>query len=187
MVLAGLEQLHIRALFSQTSSAVSLRRVALEVAGEVGGGPPASNVELCMCPANYLGDSCQVRGAGSLRCLPRSPPARQLVCLRLPPSPVALPALRAHAAPYAFTVRTRPPPPLHAFVHPLVCPRGRPLSTHPLGRGGPAHVGGLLTGVRASIWLWGSDFVSPASQGQGSRESEHVVPGLPSGRPCFLS
>eukprot|EP00071_Canis_lupus_P016568 XP_005642475.2 laminin subunit alpha-5-like [Canis lupus familiaris] len=53
MVLAGLEQLHIRALFSQTSSAVSLRRVALEVAGEVGGGPPASNVELCMCPANY--------------------------------------------------------------------------------------------------------------------------------------
>ena len=61
MVLAGLEQLHIRALFSQTSSAVSLRRVALEVASEVGGGPPASNVELCMCPANYRGDSCQVR------------------------------------------------------------------------------------------------------------------------------
>ncbi|KAB0404612.1 hypothetical protein E2I00_017059 [Balaenoptera physalus] len=59
MVLAGLEQLHIRALFSQTSSAVSLRRVALEVASEVGGGPPASNVELCMCPANYRGDSCQ--------------------------------------------------------------------------------------------------------------------------------
>ena len=61
MVLAGLEELHIRALFSQTSSAVSLRRVALEVAGEAGGGPPASNVESCMCPANYLGDSCQVR------------------------------------------------------------------------------------------------------------------------------
>lgn len=62
MVLAGLEQLHIHALFSKISSAVSLRKVALEVAGERGRGPPASNVELCMCPANYLGDSCQVRG-----------------------------------------------------------------------------------------------------------------------------
>lgn len=61
MVLAGLEQLQIRALFSQISSAVSLRRVALEVASELGGGPPASNVELCMCPASYRGDSCQVR------------------------------------------------------------------------------------------------------------------------------
>lgn len=64
MVLAGLEQLHIRALFSKISSTVSLRRVALEVAGEVGRGPPASNVELCMCPANYLGDSCQVQQQG---------------------------------------------------------------------------------------------------------------------------
>lgn len=62
MVLAGLEQLRIRALFSQTSSTVSLRRVVLEVASEAGRGPPASNVELCMCPANYRGDSCQVKG-----------------------------------------------------------------------------------------------------------------------------
>lgn len=62
MVLAGLEQLQIRALFSQTSSTVSLSRVVLEVASEAGGGPPASNVELCMCPANYRGDSCQVKG-----------------------------------------------------------------------------------------------------------------------------
>ncbi|XP_058418334.1 laminin subunit alpha-5 [Diceros bicornis minor] len=67
MVLAGLEQLQIRALFSQISSAVSLRRVALEVAGEVGGGPPASNVELCMCPANYRGDSCQECAPGYYR------------------------------------------------------------------------------------------------------------------------
>lgn len=90
MVLAGLEQVHIRALFSQTSAAVSLRSVALEVAGEVGGGPPASNVELCMCPANYRGDSCQVRWRGHIppprpppRCLPGSsltrwvPPSQQ--------------------------------------------------------------------------------------------------------------
>uniref|UniRef100_A0A8C6EG09 Laminin subunit alpha-5 n=1 Tax=Moschus moschiferus TaxID=68415 RepID=A0A8C6EG09_MOSMO len=67
MVLAGLEQLHIRALFSQASSAVSLRRVALEVASEMGGGPPASSVELCMCPANYLGDSCQECAPGYYR------------------------------------------------------------------------------------------------------------------------
>lgn len=61
MVLAGLQQLQIRALFSKFSRAVSLRRVALEVASKMGRGPLASNVELCMCPANYLGDSCQVR------------------------------------------------------------------------------------------------------------------------------
>ncbi|OXB67886.1 hypothetical protein ASZ78_005568 [Callipepla squamata] len=59
MVLANLEQLQIRALFSQLSSSVSLRRVALEVATDTDTGVPASNVELCFCPANYLGDSCQ--------------------------------------------------------------------------------------------------------------------------------
>ncbi|KAM5246653.1 laminin subunit alpha-5 [Ctenodactylus gundi] len=67
MVLAGLEQLQIRALYSQTSSAVSLRRVVLEVASDVGRGPPASNVELCMCPANYRGDSCQECAPGYYR------------------------------------------------------------------------------------------------------------------------
>ncbi|XP_058535288.1 laminin subunit alpha-5 [Ochotona princeps] len=67
MVLAGLEQLQIRALFSQIASAVSLRRVALEVAAAVGGGPPASNVELCMCPASYRGDSCQECAPGHYR------------------------------------------------------------------------------------------------------------------------
>lgn len=67
MVLAGLEQLQIRALFSQISSAVSLRRVALEVAGEGGEGPVASDVELCMCPASYRGDSCQECAPGHYR------------------------------------------------------------------------------------------------------------------------
>uniref|UniRef100_A0A8C5KKY7 Laminin, alpha 5 n=1 Tax=Jaculus jaculus TaxID=51337 RepID=A0A8C5KKY7_JACJA len=67
MVLAGLEQLQIRAVFSQFSSAVSLRRVVLEVASEAGRGPPASNVELCMCPANYRGDSCQECAPGYYR------------------------------------------------------------------------------------------------------------------------
>ncbi|XP_035865899.1 laminin subunit alpha-5 isoform X3 [Phyllostomus discolor] len=67
MVLAGLQQLQIRALFSRVSSAVSLRGVALEVAGEAGRGPPASSVELCMCPANYLGASCQECAPGYYR------------------------------------------------------------------------------------------------------------------------
>ncbi|MBZ3880868.1 Laminin subunit alpha-5, partial [Sciurus carolinensis] len=67
MVLAGLEQLQIRALFSQTSSAISLGRVVLEVASEAGRGPPASSVELCMCPANYRGDSCQECAPGYYR------------------------------------------------------------------------------------------------------------------------
>lgn len=87
MVLAGLEQLHIRALFSKISSAVSLRKVALEVAGQGGRGPPASNVELCMCPANYLGDSCQVRQWGRAPVCPPShvcPPTSLHSC---PPSP----------------------------------------------------------------------------------------------------
>ncbi|KAM4842679.1 laminin subunit alpha-5 [Thomomys bottae] len=65
MVLASLEQLQVRALFSATS--VSLRGVVLEVAGEAGRGPPASNVEVCMCPANYHGDSCQECAPGYFR------------------------------------------------------------------------------------------------------------------------
>ncbi|ELK25850.1 Laminin subunit alpha-5 [Myotis davidii] len=67
MVLAGLQQLQIRALFSKFSRAVSLGKVALEVASKMGGGPLASNVELCMCPANYLGDSCQECAPGYYR------------------------------------------------------------------------------------------------------------------------
>ncbi|XP_006896997.1 PREDICTED: laminin subunit alpha-5 [Elephantulus edwardii] len=67
MVLAGLEQLQIRALFSQISSAISLHRVVLEVATIGGRGPPASSVELCMCPANYGGDSCQECAPGYYR------------------------------------------------------------------------------------------------------------------------
>lgn len=65
MVLANLEQLQIRALFSQLSSSVSLRRVVLEIATDTATGVPASNVELCFCPANYLGDSCQVGARGA--------------------------------------------------------------------------------------------------------------------------
>lgn len=66
MVLANLEQLQIRALFSQLSSSVSLRRVVLETATNAATGIRASNVELCFCPANYQGDSCQVGLKGDM-------------------------------------------------------------------------------------------------------------------------
>lgn len=66
MVLANLEQLQIRALFSQLSSSVSLRRVVLEMATDTATGVRASNVELCFCPANYQGDSCQVEVKGDV-------------------------------------------------------------------------------------------------------------------------
>ncbi|XP_039575088.1 laminin subunit alpha-5 isoform X1 [Passer montanus] len=67
MVLANLEQLQIRALFSQLSSSVSLRRVVLEMATDTATGVRASNVELCFCPANYQGDSCQECAPGYYR------------------------------------------------------------------------------------------------------------------------
>uniref|UniRef100_A0A8C8RBX0 Laminin subunit alpha-5 n=1 Tax=Pelusios castaneus TaxID=367368 RepID=A0A8C8RBX0_9SAUR len=67
MVLANLEQLQIRALFSQISSSVSLRRVVLETVTETSVGVRASNVELCLCPANYRGDSCQECAPGYYR------------------------------------------------------------------------------------------------------------------------
>nr|XP_047930545.1 laminin subunit alpha-5 isoform X4 [Anser cygnoides] len=67
MVLANLEQLQIRALFSQLSSSVSLRRVVLEIATDTATGVQASNVELCFCPANYQGDSCQECAPGYYR------------------------------------------------------------------------------------------------------------------------
>ncbi|XP_069506839.1 laminin subunit alpha-5 isoform X2 [Ambystoma mexicanum] len=69
MVLANLEQLQIRALNSQPSSLVSLRKVVLEIATETqdDGSIRATDVELCMCPANYRGDSCQECAPGFYR------------------------------------------------------------------------------------------------------------------------
>ncbi|KAM4691986.1 laminin subunit alpha-5 [Rhinophrynus dorsalis] len=67
MVLANLEHLQIRALNSQSSSSVSLRRVVLEIGHEGSGVLRATNVELCMCPANYRGDSCQECAPGFYR------------------------------------------------------------------------------------------------------------------------
>ncbi|MEQ2157331.1 hypothetical protein GOODEAATRI_000719 [Goodea atripinnis] len=60
MVLVNLESLQIRALHSQSAHSVSLRGAVLEGAADLPSGRHANNVEICMCPANYLGDSCQV-------------------------------------------------------------------------------------------------------------------------------
>ncbi|XP_068120602.1 laminin subunit alpha-5 [Hyperolius riggenbachi] len=67
MVLANLEQLQIRALNSQSSTMVSLRHVVLEIGQDSSTGVRANNVELCMCPANYRGDSCQECAPGFYR------------------------------------------------------------------------------------------------------------------------
>lgn len=60
MVLVALESLQIRALHSQSAHSVSLRGAVLEGAETLPAGRHANNVEICMCPANYMGDSCQV-------------------------------------------------------------------------------------------------------------------------------
>ncbi|KAL4655456.1 laminin subunit alpha-5 isoform X1 [Arapaima gigas] len=67
MVLVALEALQIRALHSQSSLAVSLHRVLLDSADFSPSGKPASNVEMCLCPANYQGDSCQQCAPGYYR------------------------------------------------------------------------------------------------------------------------
>ncbi|XP_069035717.1 laminin subunit alpha-5 isoform X1 [Lepisosteus oculatus] len=67
MVLVGLEGLQIRALHSQSSLVVSLQRVVLEQASHSPTGTPASNVEICLCPASYHGDSCQECAPGYYR------------------------------------------------------------------------------------------------------------------------
>lgn len=61
MVLVNLESLQIRALHSQSAHSVSLHGAVLEGAADLTSGRHANNVEICMCPANYQGDSCQVR------------------------------------------------------------------------------------------------------------------------------
>ncbi|XP_035998362.1 laminin subunit alpha-5 [Fundulus heteroclitus] len=67
MVLVNLESLQIRALHSQSAHSVSLRGAVLEGAADMPSGRHANNVEICMCPANYLGDSCQKCAPGYYR------------------------------------------------------------------------------------------------------------------------
>ncbi|XP_034027667.1 laminin subunit alpha-5 [Thalassophryne amazonica] len=67
MVLVALESLQIRALHSQSAHSVSLRGAVLEGTENLPAGRHANNVEICMCPANYLGASCQKCAPGFYR------------------------------------------------------------------------------------------------------------------------
>lgn len=61
MVLAGLVGLRIQALYYTQSQRLSLGEVGLEGATDTGTGGPGNTVEECSCPAQYTGDSCEVR------------------------------------------------------------------------------------------------------------------------------
>ncbi|XP_072512537.1 laminin subunit alpha-5 isoform X2 [Salminus brasiliensis] len=67
MVLVALESLQIRALHSQSAQAVTLRAAVLEGAEHLPSGRHANNVEICLCPASYQGDSCQQCAPGYYR------------------------------------------------------------------------------------------------------------------------
>ncbi|XP_013886048.1 laminin subunit alpha-5 [Austrofundulus limnaeus] len=67
MVLVDLESLQVRALHSQSAHSVSLRGAVLEGAENLPTGRHANNVEICTCPANYHGDSCQTCAPGFYR------------------------------------------------------------------------------------------------------------------------
>ncbi|XP_078397304.1 laminin subunit alpha-3 isoform X1 [Cetorhinus maximus] len=67
LLLSNLEDLQIRALYYSQTQRLSLGQVQLEEASVSGAGSPATNVEVCSCPPNYLGDSCQKCGIGYYR------------------------------------------------------------------------------------------------------------------------
>ncbi|XP_056106000.1 laminin subunit alpha-5 isoform X1 [Rhinichthys klamathensis goyatoka] len=67
MVLVALESLQIRALHSQSAQSVSLHAAVLEAAENLPSGRHANNVEICLCPGHYLGDSCQQCAPGYYR------------------------------------------------------------------------------------------------------------------------
>ncbi|XP_054888860.1 laminin subunit alpha-3-like isoform X2 [Poeciliopsis prolifica] len=67
MVLAGLVGLRIRALYFTQTQRLSLGEVGLEEATESGTGGPANTVEVCSCPTEYTGDSCEKCAPGFYR------------------------------------------------------------------------------------------------------------------------
>ncbi|XP_051943762.1 laminin subunit alpha-3 isoform X3 [Hippocampus zosterae] len=66
-VLAGLTRLRIRALYFTQSQRLSLGQVGLEEATDMGTGGPGNTVEVCACPSQFAGDSCQKCAPGFFR------------------------------------------------------------------------------------------------------------------------
>ncbi|KAG8442191.1 hypothetical protein GDO86_011115 [Hymenochirus boettgeri] len=59
MILSKLENLHIRALYFSETQRLTLTEVGLDDITASGSGPVASSMEICTCPPEYSGDSCQ--------------------------------------------------------------------------------------------------------------------------------
>ncbi|XP_016022014.2 laminin subunit alpha-3 isoform X2 [Rousettus aegyptiacus] len=78
-VLSRLEDLRLRGLYFTETQRLTLSGVGLEEATDTGSGRRAHNVEMCACPPEYTGDSCQGcspgyywdnRGLYTGRCVP---------------------------------------------------------------------------------------------------------------------
>ncbi|KAG2458283.1 LAMA3 protein, partial [Polypterus senegalus] len=67
MVLAGLDGLRIRALYFTESQRLTLGEVGLEDVSPTGSGIAALSVEVCKCPPEVRGDSCQKCAPGYYR------------------------------------------------------------------------------------------------------------------------
>lgn len=60
VVLSRLEAVRLRGLYFSETQRLSLSGVGLEEASDAGSGRRAHTVEMCACPPDYTGDSCQV-------------------------------------------------------------------------------------------------------------------------------
>ncbi|XP_054579702.1 laminin subunit alpha-3 isoform X4 [Eptesicus fuscus] len=66
-VLSGLEAVRLRGLYFSETQRLSLSGVGLEEASDTGSGRRAHTVEMCACPPDYTGDSCQGCSPGYYR------------------------------------------------------------------------------------------------------------------------